>query len=85
MYCINIYIAETLAPEDVFKKLDWRKFGLNIDSSYLHHLQFADDIILLSSDINVLKIMMEQLNNVSQEIGLNMNKNKDYKRKPLYN
>lgn len=63
----------TLALENVFKTLQWETKGINIDGSYLHHLRFADDIVLISSDVHELSNMLEQLNNASKKIGLKMN------------
>ena len=51
----------TLALEDVFKELE--KKGMRIDGSYLHNLHFADDVVLISSDVSELGEMLEQLNN----------------------
>lgn len=66
----------TLSLESVFKKLDWDGKGLKIDGSYLSHLRFADDIVLISTDIQELKSMLQDLNEKSKEIGLKMNLDK---------
>lgn len=54
----------------------WEKKGLNIDGVYLNHLRFADDIVLISPDIEELKAMLTELNEISKKIGLKMNLNK---------
>jgi len=56
--------------------LAWEKKGLNIDGVYLNHLRFADDIVLISPDIEELKAMLTELNEISKKIGLKMNLNK---------
>ena len=56
----------TLALEDVFKELAWEKKGIRIDGSYLNNLRFADDIVLISSDVSELGEMLEQLNNAAK-------------------
>lgn len=49
----------------VYKKLVWENIGINMDGKYLSHLRFADNVILINSDLAQLKVMMEQLNSVS--------------------
>lgn len=66
----------TLALENVSKKLEWGKKSLNIDGTYLSHLRFADDIVLLSTDVQKLNTMLSELNEQSEKIGLKMNLNK---------
>lgn len=66
----------TLALEDVFKQLNWENVGINIDGTFLNNLRFADDIVLINSDINELRSMIQQLNNASKKVGLAMNINK---------
>lgn len=59
--------------ESIIGKLDWRYLGLNIDGSYLSHLRFADDLVLLSESSSQLQLMMESLHSASIEVGLEMN------------
>lgn len=66
----------TLALENVFKKLSWENRGIRIDGSYLSHLRFADDLVLISSDVNELEQMLQELDRASKEIGLKMNEKK---------
>ena len=63
----------TLVLEDVFKKLQWQTKGIKIDGSFLNHLRFADDIVLISSDIHELAEMTKELNQASKQVGLKMN------------
>lgn len=63
----------TLVLEDVFKELAWEQKGIKIDGPYLNNLRFVDDIVLIASDINELKEMLEQLNNAAGAVGLKMN------------
>ena len=53
--------------------------GIRIDGSYLNNLRFADDIVLISSDVSELGEMLEQLNNASKKVGLRMNLSKTKK------
>ncbi|CAK1603556.1 unnamed protein product [Parnassius mnemosyne] len=38
----------TAALEDVFKLLNWKGYGININGEYITHLRFADDIVLIA-------------------------------------
>jgi len=62
--------------EDVFKMLPWENKGVNVDGTYFQHLRFADDIVLISSDIQELKNMLESLNKAANAVGLKMNLSK---------
>jgi len=46
---------------------------VNMNSKYLNHLRFADDIVLIDKRFNELKKMMQQLKLASQEVGLEIN------------
>ena len=52
------------------------KKGIRIDGSYLNNLRFADDIVLISSDVSELGEMIEQLNNAAKKVGLRKNLSK---------
>lgn len=69
----------TLALEDVFKNLNWHDKGLNIDGVRLNLLRFADNIVLVSNSTDELRIMIEELHQTSQSIGLEMNLSKTKK------
>ncbi|CAK1577928.1 unnamed protein product [Parnassius mnemosyne] len=66
----------TAALEDVFKFLDWKGYGININGEYITHLRFADDIVLMAESLEDLSTMLNDLNSVSQRIGLKMNMDK---------
>lgn len=51
----------------------WSKKGININGSYLSHLEFADDVILFSECPQQLSIMINELHQASSKIGLEMN------------
>jgi hypothetical protein len=66
----------TLALEDTFKSLNWDKKGININGTYMSHLRFADDIVIISEDLDQLKDMIKELQDASSKIGLEMNVDK---------
>ena len=68
--------------ERVFQNLNWDEVGIKINGEYLHHLRFADDIVLFASSAEELQTRMEELSNESSKIGLKMNLSKT---KVMYN
>ncbi|CAF4930089.1 unnamed protein product [Pieris macdunnoughi] len=62
--------------ENIFRKLEWNEFGLNIDGRKLHHLRFADDIVLFEENPHKLGEMIQDLNKESEKVGLKMNTSK---------
>jgi len=65
-----------IALEAIFKKLEWKTNGININGSYLSHLKYADDIILFSQSSTDLQEMVQEMHVASERIGLQMNINK---------
>lgn len=59
--------------EGVFRKLNWEGKGLKINGLFLNNLRFADNIVLISNNINELKEMAEELCRESRKVGLTMN------------
>ena len=68
--------------EKVFRKLRWEKKGIKIDSEYLTHPRFADNIIIFANSMEELQEMLHELNQASLEVGLSMNLKKT---KVMYN
>nr|ADI61818.1 endonuclease-reverse transcriptase [Bombyx mori] len=66
----------TNALEDMFKTLDWKKMGININGQYISHLRFADDIVLMAESLQDLQQMLNGLADSSRRIGLRMNMDK---------
>lgn len=66
----------TNALEDMFKTLNWKKMGININGQYISHLRFADDIVLMAESLQHLQQMLNGLADSSRRIGLRMNMDK---------
>lgn len=66
----------TAVLETMFRKLNWETYDLNINGERLTHLRFADDIVILAENHEVLGKMLNTLDIESKRIGLNMNLNK---------
>ena len=66
----------TSALEDMFKTLDWKGKGININGEYISHLRFADDIVLMAESLEELNQMLDGLASASRCIGLGMNLDK---------
>jgi hypothetical protein len=66
----------TATLEEVFRNLDWRSGGININGEKISHLKFADDIVLIAETLADLKKRLNELNQVSVKIGLRMNMDK---------
>ncbi|XP_072931484.1 uncharacterized protein [Epargyreus clarus] len=66
----------TAALEDVFKLMEWKDLGVNINSEHITHLRFAYDIVILADSLRDLSKMLGDLNSASQRVGLKMNMDK---------
>ncbi|CEF61413.1 Reverse transcriptase domain-containing protein [Strongyloides ratti] len=75
--------GDTISPklfiaviEEVFSKLDWTKKRILIDGEQLTHLRFADDIVLITHTMEEAEQNLNELNRLSEEIGLRINRKK---------
>ena len=59
--------------EWAFRKLNWEKYGINIDGKRLNNLRFADDIVLVGQSREEIQKMVEELTTVSNQVGLQLN------------
>lgn len=62
--------------EHAFRMLDWEEKGIRIDGKRLNNLRFADDVILVSSQVDELGKMAADLKKVCEEVGLKINMSK---------
>lgn len=59
--------------QNVMEKLPWSNRGINMNGNFLSHLRFADDIILFSENPQQLNKMVNDLNQASTKVGLEIN------------
>lgn len=59
--------------ENIIRQLEWDNFGIKINGSKLHHLRFADDLILFAENSTTLQSMLLQLTSESKKAGLLIN------------
>uniref|UniRef100_A0A0K0DED9 Reverse transcriptase domain-containing protein n=1 Tax=Angiostrongylus cantonensis TaxID=6313 RepID=A0A0K0DED9_ANGCA len=53
--------------------LDWDNMGVKINGRQLHHLRFADDIVLMTPDISQAARMLADFDKACGKIGLRLN------------
>ena len=75
--------GDTISPklftsclEEIFHGINWSGKGINIDGEHLHHLKFADDIVLISTNTKEAEIMLNDLHSESRKYGLKINRTK---------
>ncbi|KAK6733759.1 hypothetical protein RB195_017489 [Necator americanus] len=54
-------------------KLEWDDMGVKVDGRQLHHLRFADDIVLITPSISQAERMLTEFNETCGCIGLQVN------------
>ena len=75
--------GDTISPklftsclEEIFHGINWSGKGVNIDGEHLHHLKFADDIVLISTNTKEAEIMLNDLHSERRKYGLKINQTK---------
>ncbi|VDO84701.1 unnamed protein product [Heligmosomoides polygyrus] len=53
--------------------LEWEHMGVKVDGRQLHHLRFADDIVLITSSISQAERMLADFDRVYGNVGLQLN------------
>ncbi|XGW34232.1 hypothetical protein V3C99_018227, partial [Haemonchus contortus] len=61
------------ALENIMRHLEWEDLGVKVDGRYLHHLRFADDIVLITPNIEQTERMLAEFDNACGKIGLRLN------------
>uniref|UniRef100_A0A7I4Y4C1 Reverse transcriptase domain-containing protein n=1 Tax=Haemonchus contortus TaxID=6289 RepID=A0A7I4Y4C1_HAECO len=60
------------ALENIMRHLEWDDLGAKVDGRYLHHLRFADDIALITPNIEQAERMLAEFDNACGKIGLRL-------------
>jgi len=75
--------GDTLSPklfntvlEYAFKTLNWENKGISIDGKMLSNLRFADDIVLITDNLKEASLMINQLKQATDKVGLCINQQK---------
>ncbi|KAK6755827.1 hypothetical protein RB195_014298 [Necator americanus] len=63
----------TATLENAMRKLEWDDMGVKIDGRQLHHLRFADDIVLITPSISQAERMLTEFAETCGCIGLELN------------
>ncbi|KAK6754866.1 hypothetical protein RB195_013693 [Necator americanus] len=66
----------TSTLENAVRGLEWHKMGVKVDGYHLHHLHFADGIVLMPSSINQAERLLPEFDETCRKIGLQLNLNK---------
>ena len=73
---ISPKIFTAAMEEEVLKKLNLEKNGVNVDGEYLTDLRFADDAVLTTTSVKDMEVQLKSLNSESKKIGLKIHKGK---------
>ncbi|KAE9415131.1 hypothetical protein Angca_009308, partial [Angiostrongylus cantonensis] len=63
----------TATHQNVMRTLEWDNMGVKINGRQIHHLRFADDIILITPDISQAERMLADFDKACGKIGLRLN------------
>jgi len=64
--------------EEIFRNLEWEALGVNVDGRHLHHLRYADDIVIISHSAAEASLMLRELADESKKSGLVINVKKTH-------
>ncbi|XGW33569.1 hypothetical protein V3C99_017739 [Haemonchus contortus] len=51
----------SVALKNIIRGLEWEDLGVKVDGRYLHHLRIADDIVLITPNIEQAEQMLAEL------------------------
>ncbi|KAE9415663.1 hypothetical protein Angca_005240, partial [Angiostrongylus cantonensis] len=63
----------TATLQNVMRTLGWDNMGMKINGRQLHHLRFADDIVLITPDISQAERMLADFDKACGRIGIRLN------------
>ncbi|KAK6763940.1 hypothetical protein RB195_024323 [Necator americanus] len=75
----RVRLGDTASPkifaatlENAMRKMEWDDMGVKIDGRQLHHLRFADDIVLITPSISQAEQMLTKIDETCGCIGLQL-------------
>ncbi|CAH2209455.1 jg18977 [Pararge aegeria aegeria] len=81
--CKGVRQGDPLSPkifsagfEEIFRNMDCQNYGIKINGTFLNHLRFADNLVLVADNHETLQKMLQELSESSKQMGLTMNKTK---------
>ena len=74
---ISPKIFTAAIEEEVFKRLNLEKNGVNVDGEYLTDLRFADDVTLTTPSLKDMEVQLNSWNSESKKIDLKIHKEKN--------
>uniref|UniRef100_A0A0K0DGI5 Reverse transcriptase domain-containing protein n=1 Tax=Angiostrongylus cantonensis TaxID=6313 RepID=A0A0K0DGI5_ANGCA len=63
----------TATLQNVMRTLEWDNMGVKINGRQLHHIRFANDIVLITPSINQAERMLSYFDKACGKIGLRLN------------
>ncbi|KAE9414768.1 hypothetical protein Angca_008488, partial [Angiostrongylus cantonensis] len=63
----------TATLQNVTPTLEWDNMGVKVDGRRMHHLRFADDVVLITPDISQAERMLADFDKACGKIGLRLN------------
>ncbi|KAK6730243.1 hypothetical protein RB195_006980 [Necator americanus] len=64
------YSVHKATLENAMRKLEWDDMGVKVDGRQLHHLRFADDIVLITPILSQAERMLTEFDETCGCIGL---------------
>ncbi|VDO20291.1 unnamed protein product [Haemonchus placei] len=61
------------ALENIMRQLEWEDLEVKVDGRSLHHLRFANGIVLITPNIEQAERMLAESDNACGKIGLRLN------------
>uniref|UniRef100_A0A7I4YKB3 Reverse transcriptase domain-containing protein n=1 Tax=Haemonchus contortus TaxID=6289 RepID=A0A7I4YKB3_HAECO len=58
--------ATSAALENIMRHLEWEDLGVKVDGRFLHHLRFADDIVLITPNIEQAERMLAEFDSACE-------------------
>ncbi|VDO85511.1 unnamed protein product [Heligmosomoides polygyrus] len=65
--------AGSATLKNVMRELEWEAMGVKVNGRQLHHLPFADDIVLVTPSISQAERMLADFDRVCGNVGLQLN------------